>query len=104
MAAIGGVIGMPNDCVVGITGTIINELIETPIVPPGPPDMLVIVMPPDIGLAICIGAATGAGLIIGPMAGMAAIMDIEYRPSHASTESDVSRRVRDAVVRSLFRS
>jgi hypothetical protein len=104
MAAIGGVIGMPNDCVVGITGTNINELIETPIVPPDPPDMLLIVMPPDIGLAICIGAATGAGLIIGPMAGMAAIMDIEYRPSHASTESDVSRRVRDAVVRSLSRS
>jgi hypothetical protein len=101
MAAIGGVIGMPNDCVVGITGTIINELIETPIVPPDPPDMLLIAMPPDIGLAICIGAATGAGLIIGPMAGMAAIMDIEYRPSHASTESDISRRVRDAVVRSL---
>jgi hypothetical protein len=104
MAAIGGVIGMPNDCVVGITGTNINELIETPIVPPDPPDMLLIVMPPDIGLAICIGAATGAGLIIGPMAGMAAIVDIEYRPSHASTESDVSRRVRDAVVRSLSRS
>jgi hypothetical protein len=101
MAAVGGVIAIPNDSVVGITGTSINELIEPPIVPPPPPDMLLtVVIPPDIGLAICIGAATGAGLIIGPMA----IMDIEYRPSHASTESDAFRRVRDAVVRSLSRS
>jgi hypothetical protein len=100
MVAVGGVIGIPNDSVVGITGTSINELIEPDIIPPDPPDMLLIVMPPDIELAICIGAATGAGLIIGPMA----IMDIEYRPSHASTESDAFRRVRDAVVRSLSRS